>query len=309
VWETEQVEVTHDEAIAAIAATQHGIVTREQLLIAGVGRGATDHRVACGRLHPVHRGIYLVGHAVAPPLAPEVAAVYACGTGAVLSHRSAAWLWGLAPRPRGPVEVTVPGRDGRRPGVRVHRARRLEPADRTTRESIPVTAPARTLLDLAEVASARELERAMDGAESRRLVRRRALEELMARTPGRRGARALAALLAREGGPTLTRSEAEERMLALVRTARLPRPRVNARLGRHEVDLLWKAQRLVVEVDGYAFHSSPAAFERDRLRDAELNAAGWGVMRITWRQLTGEPEAVVARLAAALARGSAEDGP
>jgi very-short-patch-repair endonuclease len=229
----------------------------------------------------------------------------ACSPEAVLSHRSAAWLWQLAHRPDGEIDVMVVGRNGgRRPHVRVHETRCLGALERTKREGIPVTTPARTLLDLAESVSPRELERALDEARVRRLGRRSQLTGVLDASPGRKGAAALAALLDREGDPKLTRSEAEERTLALVRAARLPRPRVNARVGGLEVDLLWREQRLVVEVDGYAYHSSRTAFERDRLRDAELGAAGFRVMRLTWRVLVDEPEAVVARLASALAQPS-----
>lgn len=300
-----QVGWSVDQALAAIATSQHGLVTRNQLQSLGLGRGAIAHRVSRGRLHRLHRGVYLVGHAAVPPLAPELAAVMACSPEAVLSHRSAAWLWQLARRPDGEIDVTVVGRNGgRRPHVRVHETRCLGALERTKREGIPVTTPARTLLDLAESVSPRELERALDEARVRRLVRRSQLTGVLDASPGRKGAAALAALLDREGDPKLTRSEAEERTLALVRAARLPRPRVNARVGGLEVDLLWREQRLVVEVDGYAYHSSRTAFERDRLRDAELGAAGFRVMRLTWRVLVDEPEAVVARLASALAQPS-----
>lgn len=164
-----------------------------------------------------------------------------------------------------------------------------------------VTAPARTLLDLAEVVSSRELERAVAEAQVRGLVRISQLHAAIARAPGRHGAAPLRALLDADTGPALTRSEAEQRLLTLVRAARLRSPETNVRFGRYEVDFLWRAERLVLEVDGYAFHSSRAAFERDRLRDAELQLAGLRVVRVTWRQIVDEPEALVARLAQALA--------
>lgn len=304
VWDAAHVEATGDPAIAAIAGSQHGLITRDQLLAVGVGRGAINHRVARGRLHRVHRRVYLAGHPTAPPLARELAAILACGPDAVLSHRSAAYLWGMLRSSGDDVDVIISGRDGRRPGMRVHRVRRLEARDRTIREGVPVTTPTRTLLDLADAVPTRELERAFEESHVRRLVDRRRLEALLARAPGRHGAAVLRALLGREAGPSLTRSEAEARMLALVRAARLPRPRINARVKGREVDLLWDAQRLVVEVDGYAYHSSRSAFERDHLRDAELGAAGFRVMRVTWRLLVDQPEAVVARLAAALTQSA-----
>jgi len=296
-----------DPAIAGVAGVQYGVVTHEQLLRCGLGRGAIAHRLSRGRLHRLHRGVYLVGHRAAPPLARQLAAVLACGEGAALSHRSAAELWELLPGggAGAAVDVTVCARNGgRRPGIRVHRSRRLDSRDLTERERIPVTAPARTLLDLAETADTRELERAFDEARVRKLVRSNDLRALLARSPGRHGALALEGMLRRQEGPALTRSEAEERMLALLRRAQLPSPEINVAVGRYEVDLLWRAERLAIEVDGYAFHSTPSAFERDRRRDADLQAIGLRVMRVTWRQITEEPEALIARVARAMATGT-----
>jgi very-short-patch-repair endonuclease len=292
-----------DPALARLAAAQRGVVTLAQLRACGLGRGAIRHRVARGRLHRLHRGVYLVGHPLPPPLALEAAAVLACGPGAVLSHRSAASLWGLHPAAGGPVEVTTPAR-GRRggAGLRVHRVRALNPRDVRRRFGLPLTAPARTLLDLAELIDPDALRRAVEEGQLRGLTRPAELRALLDRSPGRRGAGALAAVLAADAAPALTRSQAEERLLALLRAAELPPTAVNARLGGHEVDLLWAAQRLVVEVDGFAYHGGRAAFERDRLRDAELQAAGYRVVRVTWRQLVERPEALIARLAQALAR-------
>jgi very-short-patch-repair endonuclease len=162
-----------------------------------------------------------------------------------------------------------------------------------------VTAPARTLLDLAAMVPIRDLERAVDEARIRRLVRPRQLLDVLDRSPGRRGAGTLRRLL--DGDPTLTGSEAETRLLALLRAAGLPPTAVNARLGHYEVDFLWREQRLLVEVDGYAYHGTRAAFERDRARDADLQARGYRVMRVTWRQLVDQPEALIARIAQALA--------
>jgi very-short-patch-repair endonuclease len=282
-----------DPAIARLAAAQHGVVSSAQLALLGLGRRAIAHRVGQGRLHRVHRGVYLVGHPVAPPLARETAAVLACGESAVLSHRSAAALWELLPAPPF-VDVTVVRRNPRAPsGVRVHRSRSLEPDQVARRLGMPLTSPARTLLDLTRVLPDRPLERALE--EALRLG-------LLAPGDVRGTSRRLQALVDRYEGPTLTRSEAEERLLALLRAARLPPPELNVRVGRREVDCLWRDAALVVEVDGYAYHSSRAAFERDRLRDAELQAAGYRVVRVTWRQLTEEPAALVARLAQALAR-------
>jgi very-short-patch-repair endonuclease len=286
-------------AVARVAERQLGLVTRGQLAALGVGRGAVARRIESGRLHRVHRGVYRVGHPSPLPFSRELAAVLALGEGATLSHSSAAYAWALAPEPRGVVEITIPpDRRRTRAGIRAHRSM-LPSNDVTTCRGIPTTTPARTLVDLAAMSSSVELERAVADALRRRLVTRRDLKEAF--VGSRPGAAALRALLARAEGPALTRSEAEARMLALVRAARLPPPEHNVRVGRYELDLLWRDERLVVEVDGYAFHRGRASFERDRARDAQLTAAGLRVMRITWRQLVDEPEAVIARLAQGLA--------
>jgi very-short-patch-repair endonuclease len=169
-------------------------------------------------------------------------------------------------------------------------------------DGVPITTPARTLLDLAAVAHPRHLEQAVAEAERRRLASRRGLAALLARYPGRPGSRAVRALLEADARPALTRSEAERRFLVLIRSAGLPAPDVNVRVGDVEVDFLWREAGLVTEVDGYAFHSDRAAFENDRRRDAELAARGLTVIRVTWRQLVDEPEAVVVRIGQALAR-------
>lgn len=289
-----------EKRIARIAARQCGVVTRRQLLDAGFQDAAIKRRIRAERLHPIHRGVYVVGHRVLAAGAREMAAVLACGRGAVVSHRSAATLHQLLPHPArpGPVHVSVVERDcGRRPGITAHRVKHLPAHDVGTIRGIPVTSSMRTILDLAATGSG-EMEQAIAEAARRRLVRPAALLE---RARSRPGAVSLRKLLERDGGPAFTRSEAEREFLRLIRTAALPSPATNARLHGYEVDFLWRKQRLVVEVDGFAFHSSRAAFERDRARDAELAAAGYVVVRITWRRLVDRPEAVVARIAGALA--------
>jgi very-short-patch-repair endonuclease len=297
-----------ERGIADLAARQHGVVTRQQLLALGLSAKAIRHRLNTGRLHQLYRGVYLVGHTSAPTHAPEMAATLACGEAAVLSHRSAAHLWQLlhySAHARLP-EVTVPGRNpDARPDIRIYRVKSLDRRDVTRRLEISVVTPARALLDLAAVVSPRELELAYAEGQARRRLTRAAVEAVLARNGRRAGTGVLRALLEKDGPPSLTRSEAEERLLHLIRSSGLPHPVVNARLGPFEVDLLWRPQRLVVEVDGFQYHSSRAAFERDRLRDAELQARGYGVMRVTWRQIVDEPEAVVVRLAQALSARAA----
>jgi very-short-patch-repair endonuclease len=229
-----------------------------------------------------------------------MAAVLACGDDALLSHVSAAAMWGLT-RPRGgDIDVTLVGRTvHRRQGIAVHRARSLRRDERAARQGIPVTSPARTLLDLATTLPARDLGRAAEEAQVQRLLTPHQLHSYLARSSNRRGVRALRA--ATRHDPAFTRSEAERRLLELIRAAELPEPQANVRIRDHEVDFLWRRHGLVVEVDGYAYHSTRAAFERDRRRDADLEAAGMRVHRVTWRQISHEPEALVARLAVALA--------
>jgi very-short-patch-repair endonuclease len=294
---TAHAEASFSPAIARLAARQRGLVTRPQLLELGVGASAIGRQVADGRLHPVLAGVYLVGHPVAPPLAFELAALLACGQGAVLSHRSAAALWRLLPPAVHPVDVTVVHRRGPAKGVRLHRSGALGPAEVRVREGLRVTSPARTLVDLAATDAA-AFPRAFDEVIVERLLTRADLDGAL--TTPRRGTRALRAAL--DAGPAPTRSAAERRLLDVVAKAALPRPETNVRVGRHEVDALWAAQRLVVEVDGYAAHTTRRAFEADRLRDAELQAGGHRVLRVTWRQLTDRPHAVAARLAVALAQ-------
>lgn len=284
-----------DRKVAELASRQRGVVSRAQLLAAGLTERQIDGRLARGSLHRIHRGVYFVGHPVPVSLGPQMAALLAAGPGAVLSHRSAAELHGLLPPlPETAIDVTVPTQRRRRRGVRVHR-HRLVTSEMTHRAGLPVTTVARTLRDLASFLSEHELERAAAEAEVRGLI----VAADLCSGPGS-GSRRLDAVL--QAGPALTRSEAERRLLALVRGARLPPPRVNSRVGRYEVDFCWSDHRLIVEVDGFAYHGSRAAFERDRIRDADLQEAGYRVLRLTWHQLTAEPIRVVARLARTLSR-------
>ena len=236
-----------------------------------------------------------------------MAATLACGPGALLSHYPAAVLWGLRPPPAAAMHVTVVGRNARGPaGVAVHRVQHLHPADGTRHHGIPVTSPARTLLDAATDLTARDLGRATDEARTHSLVSDHSLNAQFARYPRHRGVAALSGATGTE--PRLTRSEAERRLLELIRDARLPEPETNVRLYGHEVDLYWPDHDLVVEVDGYAFHSSRAAFERARRRDAEFLAHGVQVLRVTWTQIADEPTALVATLARATASAAADSG-
>jgi very-short-patch-repair endonuclease len=289
-----------DSRIAAIAAVQRGRVSRRQLLSAGVSASTIHRLVVRAILHPLHGGVYAVGHLAPVELGAETSALLACSDGAVLSHRTAAALWKLRPPIEGEVHVTVADTQSRRAGIRTFRTRRLDPRDIRTYELLPVTSPARTVLDLASIERAREVERALEEGIVRKILRVVEVEDLLRRASGLRGAPLLAGILERRRGPTVTRSEAEERFLSLIRDALLPPPEINVSIHGYEVDFLWRKQRLVVEVDGYAYHGNRGAFERDRRKDAHLHAAGLSTMRVTWLQMQDEPFALIARLAQAL---------
>jgi very-short-patch-repair endonuclease len=295
-----------DRAIGAIAARQRTLVTRKQLVRLGVGRGAIDHALARGRLYIIHTGVYsLVPRAALPPLARELAAVLACGEGAVLSHHSAAAVWGIRPPATGAVEVTVTtGQAGRRrKGICVHRAKTLGPRDIRSHRGIPITSPARTLFDIAPSLGDREFERAFDEAlVARRLITRAAVRALLAANPRRPGSGRLRDLIEPGRNSSITKSEAENRMLALVRRARLPMPETDVKIGPWEVDFLWRRERVAVEVDGHDFHSSRAALERDHRKDADLQHRGLFVLRFSGREVKREPVAVLAAVVTALAR-------
>ena len=222
-----------------------------------------------------------------------------CQPGAYASHRSAAWLWGMLEH-AGPVtHVTVAGRDpGSRDGAELHRVARLDRHDTTRFEGVPITSPVRTLLDLAASESQEELEAA--SAAALRLNRATAAQIEAGLTRGRRGAAKLRRVLTAD--PCRTRSRLERRMLRLVRQAELPPPQMNVEVLGWEVDLFWERQRVAVEVDSFGTHCGRGSFERDRRRDADLEAAGIAALRFSDRRIDGKPLAVVARLAAALAQ-------
>lgn len=240
-----------DSAVAAVATRQHGVVSYGQLLAAGIGRRGIERRSVSGRLHRIHRGVYAVGHTAGAPLVHEAAALLACGEGAVLSHRSAAASWGFVDGGPRIVEVTAVGLDpGARPGVRVRRAHRVEAEDIQMKAGLPTTAPARTLLDLAAILDTRALRRAVNEAFVAGLADEEALRAVLVRSRGRRGGPRIRRLLAEGDGPGLTRSEAERRLLELLRVSGLSIPETNSKVGGYEVDFLWRAELLVVEVDG-----------------------------------------------------------
>jgi very-short-patch-repair endonuclease len=282
-----------------LAARQQGVITTAQLLDAGFSDRVIRARVAGGWLTRVHHGVYRLG-VFGGPYAAEAAALLACGPLAAVSHDSVIAMCGLADPPH-LVHISGAGA-ALRSGVRAHRAP-LPESDVTTRHGLRVTTPARTMLDVASSMPERALDRLVEEAQVQCLVTRDELVAAVAGGAGRHGVRKLAAVVGSADEPAFTRSEAERRLVELVRAAGLPQPRTNARVAGLEVDAVWTQQRLVVEVDGWTYHRTRAAFERDRSRDARLLIAGYRVYRITWRQLTREPERVIAMLGALLRLG------
>jgi very-short-patch-repair endonuclease len=299
-----------DVRIATLASRQHGAVTRAQLLEAGLTRDMVDGRVSCGRLRLLYRGVYLpcslVGP-VEPALAKVMAAVLACGPDSFASHETAGSLWKVVRPPpgRSMVHVTIVAADrGRRPGIRPHRVDVLAAEDRAVVDGVPVTAPARTLVDIASHVRIRVLEQALAEAERLGLADGDTVAAALKRDPRAHGATRLRLLIAKEGGLSFTRSAAEALFMSLARKVDLPVPETNVRVGDDEVDFLFRAEKVVVEIDGFAFHSSRRTFENDRRRDARLAVLGFRVVRVTWRQLTNEPDAVLVRLARILGAAS-----
>jgi very-short-patch-repair endonuclease len=281
------------------AALQDGAISVAQLRAAGMGGRAVEHRLRTGWLRRLHRGVYLVGP-LAGPLASEYGALLACGRRSAISHHAAGGVWKLAAPDPERVDVTVAaGHRRSRAGLVVHHAQ-LGRGDVRLVGRLHVTSPARTLRDLASVLSERDLEHAVNEAQVLGLVRPHDLHSLLAEGTRPRGAVKLRALLT--DLPQVTWSELERRMRVLIDRVGLPRPRTQARVLRYTVDFLWPAERVVVEVDGFGPHGTRMRFEDDRARDAALVAAGYRVLRFTWRQLDHEPELVAARLAVVLAR-------
>jgi hypothetical protein len=281
-----------DRAVVALAQRQYGVVAWAQLDDLGMSTKVAKTWVAAGRLHRLHRGVYALGHPLVGTQGHWLAAVFAVGPGAVLSHRSAAALWGLLAGDGRHPDVLVARKLRRRPGIAVHCASSLPEWQVTIRDGIPVTSVARTLVDLAGVVSPRLLERALGQAEVLRLYDRGAIEAILATHPRRTGTATLRRLLAREDLSTVLSGIAlEERLLELCDSAGLPRPELNVPFTLPDgtpirIDALWREARLAVEVDERWSHSTRSAFVRDRRRDAQLTLAGMRPVRLSGMDLT-----------------------
>jgi very-short-patch-repair endonuclease len=294
---TQHASRSEDEAIARLATTQSGVVAHAQLRTMGVSADQIKRRIAAGRLRPLHRGVYAVGHDALPTRGRLVAALLVSGPHAALSHGTAAALWKLIPSMPQLLEVTTAKRaPARRPGLRFYAT--AAALDTRTRHGLRITAPVPTLLGLAATRPAPELADAVSEALFQRLVSLEALTNQHGR-----GAARLRALAA-DAAPT--RSPLQR---ALLQIPGVPRPEVEARIGPYRVDLLWRAERVVVETDGWQGHGHRLAFERDRARDAALLVKGYAVLRFTWRQVRDEPARVAGQIAGVLSGRAARTAP
>ena len=291
-----------DQAIAEVASVQGGVISHQQLVAVGLAPRTVRNWVASGRLHRLFRGVYALGHEAITDKGRLMAPALAYGPDGSVSHRSATDWWGIARTSRAIVDITVPGRSkaGQR-GIELHLVRRLDPRDVTVHEGVPITTVARTLLDYAEVVPRNRLKRAIEEADRLRMFDGFAVQELLARSPGRRGIKPLRDLLSDFVYDEFSREELEALFFDLCKDAGLPLPTMNAVICGYQVDAYWPGTNLIVEVDSRAFHLNAKAFETDRLRDAELLLAGYRVVRVTYRQLTREPEQVARRLRILLA--------
>ena len=291
-----------DEQIAQIAARQHGNVTTAQLHPLGLNNVAISYRVKAGRLHRVHRAVYAVGRPPVTPLERASAAVLASGPGAALSHGSAMTLWGLWNRWDSPFAVTVAG-DRRPQGIRTYRSAGLLRRDVRVQLGIRVTSPARALLDSAPLMNAKSLTRAVNEARRAKLASLEALGDVVARFPLHPGAPLLAPHAGVRHEPT--RSVLEDDFLEFCRHYGLPTPQVNVVVAGYEVDTYFEAERLIVELDSWGFHSDRHSFQNDRERDATTLALGIATVRITWERFTATPATEAARLRSILAMRAA----
>jgi very-short-patch-repair endonuclease len=297
----------HGEAeIARLAATQHGHVHRQQFLAAGIGRGAIARRLDSGRLHQTLTFVYRLTPEPPAHLGRSMAAALRLRGSALVAGVDSAEIWKFLDTTQGPpatrpVEVLLVGRGFHQlPGILIHRISTIARQDMRWRHGIPVTSPARTLVDLAATFDDFELEAALAAAFRHGAVRPSQFADLIARNQHAKGVGRLKALLTQTGEPHDTRSGYERRLLALIRDADLPLPNTNAYVGAHMVDMLWPDLKLVVEFDSWNFHGDRRSFETDRLRDQVLSTTDHHVMRVTARQVDVTPSALIARLAATI---------
>jgi very-short-patch-repair endonuclease len=286
--------------MASIAGRAHGVVTRVELLAAGVSRGEIAHRLRTGALIVEFRGVYRVGHRAPSVEARYLAAVKACGAGARLSGLAAAHLLGLVRGAVPPPEVTAPT-ERRVRGVKTHRSRNMDPRDATKWGGIPVTTVPRTLVELSSVLSLDALARAFHEAGIRHRTTPAQVEAALERCPTAKGAANLRRVV--HGDVHVTLSKIERRFLELLREHDLPLPVTNRPVGGHHVDCRWPAHRLTVELDSYRYHSSRHAWEKDRRRERAAHARGDQHRRYTYADVLEQPVEMLAELRALLGQG------
>lgn len=289
---------TVEEVIGRIARRQHGVVTRKQLLDAGISKEEIRRRVLKKSLIPVHRGIYRVGHTAPSVEARYHAAVLACGEGAVLSGEAAGYLWGLIKGSAAPPEVTSP-KDREVKGVRIRRARRRE-TEATTRHGIPTTTVPRTLVDLSSLLRLPDLARACHEAGVLHHTTPRQVEAVLEHRPNTPGAKQLRSVM--RGEVHVTLSGLERRFLGRLREAGLPEPVTNRKAGEKRVDCRWPQHNLTVELDSYRYHRSRHAWELDRRREREAHARDDDFRRYTQDDVFEQPKPMLAELERLLSR-------
>lgn len=264
------------------------MVSVAQLAALGVTKDVVGRWVVSERLYRLHRGVYAVGHQALTRNARFLAAVYACGPGALLSHRCAGAVEGLIASSPTLVDVTTPRGRKPRAGIALHCSRSIHEDDRTILDGIPVTSIARTLVDLADVLSEQRLAKALHRAEVLRVFDLTKVEEALARVPGRKGRHRLRRVLAAyQPEPHFLRSKAERKLKQLCERHHLPQPQFNVNLAGYELDVYWPEARLALEFDGAETHLTRHAFHEDRRRDRALATEGIQVARVTWPDLDG----------------------
>jgi very-short-patch-repair endonuclease len=292
-----------DREIARVTGKQRTLATAEQLYACGISKRAIEYRLASGRLRVVFRGVYTVAPGELPPFALELAALLAVGDNSFISHRSAAFVWGLRATPPSQVEVSVFGRCcGARKDIRLHRVQKIRQDELCRHEGLWVSSPARAVLEVAADARLDGLAEMVEKGVTERVLTPRKLEAVLARHRGRRGSARLSEVLGDESATTITRSKAEKAFLKLIRDARLPPPETNQRLGRYVPDFMWREQRLIVELDSYRFHGGPDAFQNDREKDLVYRDSGFDVLRPTRNHVIHQPARVLVSVVRALER-------
>jgi very-short-patch-repair endonuclease len=295
-------DFSRDGAVMRIASGQRGLVSTAQLSECGLGKDAVARRVRAGLLRRRFQGVYSVGSAELPPLALEFGALMSCGRGSFVSHRSAAFVWGMRKAPPDRMEVSVVGLGCRsREGLRVHRIKGVDRRELRQHEGLWVSSPARAVLEVAAVGTKDKLIDLIDQGLALRRFTPGDLKLVLARNRPCRGAARLSEVIADESNMAISRSKAEKALFRLIREAGLPMPETNVPFGRFSADFVWREQKVIVELDSATYHSGPGVFQRDREKGLLFRSAGFDVLRPTRWHVVHEPTRVAVLLAQALA--------